>query len=153
MSFLDEELIGNETSPVLGRWAIGDERKEEFKAWLIQEEGITYARASQIATQARQYYIGDTGTVTSRPHRARVNLFAARQLRSYFGEFPISVGSDTTNSIIQQNPTQGYQRRFSSGDIDPETPFEYVSNAALLGLAFVSAEGDFAVAVVAKQSP
>jgi hypothetical protein len=153
MSFLDEELIGDETSPVLGRWSVGDERKEEFKAWLIETEGVTYARASQIATQARQYYIGDTGTVTSRPHRARVNTFAARQLRSYFGEFPVALGRTTTDSIIEQNPAQGYQRRFSSGDIDPETPFEYVNNAALLGLAFISAEGDFAIAVVAKQSP
>jgi hypothetical protein len=141
---------GNETNFAAGRYATED--REAFRDWLINTEGLGFAQANAISKQAREYYIGDTGTVTRRPHRDRVNTFAALRLEQRQARIPLSIGASNTDAIIKNNPQKGIRRRLQSGDADLENVAVYLVEAGIEDIAFISLEGNFAYAVVGGES-
>jgi len=141
---------GNETNFAAGRYAT--ENREAFRDWLMNAEGLPFAQANAISKQARQYYVGDTGTVTARPHRQRINTYAAIRLEQRQARIPLSVGAKNTDAIIKNNPQKGIRRRLQSGDADLENVAIYLIEAGIEDISFISLEGDFAYAVVGGQS-
>ena len=141
---------GSETNFVAGRYAVDD--RAEFRQWLMDTEGLSFAQANAISKQAREYYVGDTGTVTRRPHRNRVNSFAGIRLQRRLARIPLAIGAAKTDEIIKNNPEKGIRRRLQSGDSDLEGPALYLIEAGIEDIAFISCEGDFAYAVVGGES-
>jgi hypothetical protein len=141
---------GDETSQILGKYALAN--REAFRDWLIANEGLSFSQANAISKQAREYYYGDTGTVTARPHRNRVNTYACLQVQANVAPIPVSIGAKETDSIIINNPEKKIRRRLGSGDVDLESPFLYLQEAGLEDIAFVSVEGEYAYAVVGGES-
>jgi hypothetical protein len=141
---------GDETNFAAGRYATED--REAFRDWLVETEGLGFAQANAISKQAREYYVGDTGTVTRRPHRDRVNAFAALRLERRQARIPLSIGAKNTDAIIKNNPQKGIRRRLQSGDADLENVAIYLIEAGIEEISFISLEGDFAYAVVGGES-
>ena len=141
---------GDETNFALGRYAV--DNREAFRSWLITNEGLSFAQANAISKQAREYYYGDTGTQTRRPHRDRVNTYSAVKLEASVAQIPLSVGAQNTDQIITNNPEKGIRRRLQSGDVSPEGPALYLQEAGIEDIAFISCEGDFCYAVVGGDS-
>lgn len=141
---------GDETNFACGRYAV--ENREAFRDWIMNEEGKSFADANAISKQAREYYYQDTGTSTRRPHRNRVNTYAAVRLQNEVATIPLSVGAKNTDEIITNNPEKGIRRRLQSGDTSPEGPALYLQEAGIEDISFISCEGDFCYAVVGGDS-
>lgn len=148
-----ESPYGNSTALCYGIYATNLLRRSDFVTFIVsQGYADSISRANQIWTQSREYYVGDTGTVTARPHRDPCNNYAAYLIRQNYGEYPLFtsiVDLEDWNSRIRPNYLS---RRPSSGSLSVEDPARYLQEGGLLGLGGIVAEGEFAFAYVLQDS-
>lgn len=145
-------LNGNDTALSFGLYALDTDRETEFKAFLLGNGfADTQARANAIWTQAREYYYGDTGTVTARPQKEAVNRFTSERFQS-LGLLPFFTSVTQVLNWNENHPESKFTVRFNSGSTDVQFCFDYVDTGGIIGISGIVCEGEYSYVWVLENS-
>ena len=145
-------LNGNDTALGFGVYALSRDRETEFKAFLLGNGfADSPARANAIWTQAREYYYGDTGTVTARPQKEAVNRFTSERFQS-LGLLPFFTSVRAVLNWNESNPDSTFSVRLNSGSLDVQFCFDYIDEGGIIGLSSIVSEGEYSYVWVLENS-
>lgn len=153
MSFLDETFTGDLDRSDVAFWCLDRSRKGDFVQFLIDTEGVSRSRANQIWTQARQFHVGDTDTVTARPMRDRLTNYWNQRTNDSFGFTPTVIGDDNIQSVIASNSELVYRPRINSASSNAQNTYLFASSTGLEGLQFIGASNGYFIVYIPDNSP
>lgn len=153
MSFLDETFTGDIDRSDVAFWCLDRSRQGDFVQFLIDTEGVTRSRANQIWTQARQFHVGDTDTVTERPQRKRLTNFWNARTNDSVGFVPTVIGEDNIQSILDSNSELVYRPRINSASSNAQNTYFFASTTGLEGLQFIGAANGAFIVYIPDNSP
>lgn len=153
MAFLDDDFTGEIDRSTVAFWCLDRSRQGDFVQFLIDTEGVTRSRANQIWTQARQYHVGDTDTVTERPQRDRLKAYYNNRLNDTYGFIPTVVGNDNIRSVLDSNPDQAYRPRINSVAMNAAYTFQWANDTGLQGIIFIGASDNNFICYIPDNSP
>lgn len=146
-------LIGNDTALNLGLYSLSLANETDFKQYLLDTGyADSISRANTVWTQAREYYYGDTGTVTSRPHRTPVNNFAAEAVQVPQGLVPVFTSQSELDDWNDEISPNYLQYRPGSGSLNLLDVQAYLIDGGLLGIAAIGVQGEYAFCYVLRDS-
>lgn len=154
MTFLDDSFTGETNRSEVAFWVLDRSRQGDFVQFLIDtEDEMTRPRANQIWTQAREYHVGDTGTVTDRPHRERIRRYWNSRLNDQFTFLGCVIGNDNVQSVLDSNPGAKYRPRLNTQSSDAIPAYAKAVQIGLEGIMFVAAINGTFVLFVPDESP